>query len=187
MLDHAALSALNHLLAGAAWAQARLQPFAGRTLRLTLPPLQLDLVVEVDGFLAVTSSDTFDVTIELPAMPQLALRGVDAATKAARIQGSADFADALGFVLRNLRWDYAEDLSKVVGDIAAQRISGQVSHLAGWHQQAARKLTENLAEYFTEEQPVLVKSRDAQDFGMAVKCLREDLETLEHRLVRLEN
>ena len=68
-----------------------------------------------------------EVSISLPAAaPLLALQGKDAVMRAARIEGSAEFAETLGFVIRNLRWDAEEDLSKVVGDIAAHRI-------AAWH------------------------------------------------------
>src|ERR1035437_3613397 len=120
MLDSAALAALNHLLQSAVWARARLTPFAGRTARLKVPPLQLDLVVGDDGLFAETGSETFDVEIELPpGAPLMALGGSDEIFRKAHISGSAEFADALGFVLRNLRWDFEEDLSKGIGDIAA--------------------------------------------------------------------
>ena len=186
MLNHAALAALNHLLQGAEWARARLAPFAGKTLRLTLPPLQLDFVVDGDGFLAETAnSEPFDVAIDLPAAPLLALRGVEAATRDARISGSADFADALGFVLRNLRWDFEEDLSKGVGDIAAHRIAKQLRTLGAWQQDATQRLGENLVEYLTEEQPTLVRPTEVRAFGKSVEQLREDVDRLEQRLARL--
>ena len=43
-------AALNHLLAGEDWARARLQPFAGQTVRLEAPPLAraLNRHAEVD-------------------------------------------------------------------------------------------------------------------------------------------
>ena len=41
---------LNHLLAGEAWAHARLKPFAGQTVRLEAPPLPaLDLTITAEG------------------------------------------------------------------------------------------------------------------------------------------
>ena len=100
-----ALRALNHMLAQSAWARTRLQGFAGRSASLTLPPFTLNLSVAPDGCFAAAADGEPDVRIELPAdTPFRALRGgIGEAVKAAQISGSADFADALGFVLRNLR------------------------------------------------------------------------------------
>ena len=189
MLDRAVqvpLAALNHLLAEAAWARARLAPFAGRTARLNLPPWRLDLTIDELGQFAVSSGAAPDVEISLPAgAPLLALTGPEAVARVAQISGSAEFADALGFVLRNLRWDFEEDLSKAVGDIAAHRIAGLVKDFAAWQRQAATNLAENLAEYFTEEQPTLARPAEVAGFVADVDRLRDDLARLEKRIARL--
>ena len=93
----------------------------------------------------------------------------------------------LGFVLRKLRWDGEEALSRVIGDIAAHRAVGTVRSLAGWHRQTAQNLLENLAEYFGEEQPVLVKRHALEDFSRTTTVLRDDLARLEKRLRKLES
>lgn len=184
---HAALSALNHLLAGAAWARARLTPFAGRTLRLAAPPLLLTLSVDSEGYFATSGADRFDVTIDLPPItPWRALEGPEAALRDAHIAGAADFADALGFVLRNLRWDHEEDLSRLVGDIAARRLGRGFGQLLGWQRQAARNLAENLVEYYREEQPVLASPSAIQAFAADVGRLAADLDALEQRIKRLD-
>lgn len=189
MLDRAALTALNHLLQRAAWARARLAPFSGRTARLSLPPFRLDLAVTEDGLFAPPGAelqDVQDVEIALPVdTPLLALLDPDAIAKATRISGSAEFADALGFVLRELRWDFEEDLSKQVGDVAAHRIAGLLRSFGAWQRQAARNLAENLAEYLTEEQPTLAKPAEPTAFAAAVSQLQNDLARLEQRIARL--
>jgi len=186
MLDRAALTALNHLLQGAAWARKRLAPFAGRAARLSLPPFRLDFAVTADGMLTAVGAEVQDVEIALPVdTPLLLFQGPEAVTKATRISGSAEFADALGFVLRNLRWDFEEDLSDHLGDIAAHRIAGLLKAFGAWHQQAARHLAENFAEYLTEEQPTLVKSSAISDFSENVGQLHADLDRLEQRVARL--
>lgn len=186
MLDRAALAVLNHLLADAAWARARLAPYVGRTARLTLPPWRLDLTITAQGQLAVAVAAEPDVEISLPAgAPLLALSGPEAVARVVRISGSAEFADALGFVLRNLRWDFEEDLAKGVGDIPAHRIAGLINAFAAWQRQAAINLAENLAEYFTEEQPTLAKPAEVTGFVASVDGLRDDLARLEKRVARL--
>jgi len=186
MLDRAALAALNHLLQGAAWARARLAPFAGRAARLSLPPFRLDFAVTADGLLTTVGEEVLDVEIALPAdTPLLLLQGSEAVAKATRISGSAEFADALGFVLRELRWDFEEDLSKQIGDIAAHRIAAQLKDFGAWHRQAARNLAENFTEYLTEEKPLLAKPTAVAAFLEQVKKLHADLMQLEQRVARL--
>ena len=147
MLDRAALAILNHLLREAAWARARLLPFSGRTARLKLPPWQLDFAIDESGQLTPATAAQPDVEIALPAdAPLAALRGADAVAKDVHVSGSAEFADTLGFVLRKLRWDFEEDLSRQVGDIAAHRIAGLIKTFGAWQRQAATNLAENLAE-----------------------------------------
>ena len=188
MLDQAALNVLNHLLLGAAWARTRLAPFAGCVARLSLPPFRLGFVISADGMLTASDleREDYDVEIALPVeTPLLAMQGSEAVAKATRISGSAEFADALGFVLRNLRWDFEEDLSKLVGDIAAHRIAELLKSFGAWQAQAAQNLAENLAEYLTEEQPMVVNRRTLDTFFDAVNQLGDDLRQLESRIQRL--
>jgi len=188
VFDQAALAALNHLLRGASWARARLVPFAGRAARLSLPAFHLDFRITTDGLLVASDleGESFDVEIALPVeTPLLAMCGADAVVKATQISGSADFADALGFVFRNLRWDFEEDLSKVVGDIAAHRVTGLLKSFGAWQQQAARNLAENLAEYLSKEQPALVTKYELGKFSAAVNKMRDDLAQADLRIRRL--
>jgi len=184
MFDRVALAVLNHLLQDEPWARARLKPFAGRTARLTLPPWQIDFAVDDQGLLAASTAAT-DVEIALPIdAPLLLLRGAEAVTREVRIVGSAEFADTLGFVLPRLRWDFEGDLAKRVGGIAARRIGRLIEAVTAWQTRAGRNLAENLAEYFTEEQPALAKAADAADFALGVSRLQEELAVLEQRLER---
>ena len=45
-------AAVNHLLARESWARERLAPYAGKTARLSSPPMVLTLLVQPDGYLA---------------------------------------------------------------------------------------------------------------------------------------
>ena len=189
MLTQSFIFALNHLLTDADWARDKLMPFAGKQARIDLPPLSVRFTVQSDGMLAAASDDSggeAEVRITLPAAaPLLALGGMDKLMREARIAGAAEFAEALGFVLRNLRWDYAEDLSKLVGDIAAQRIEDATNSLLNWQKQAALNLAENAAEYLREEQPMLPQPGEVSAFISAVDALRDDVARLEKRLQRL--
>jgi ubiquinone biosynthesis protein UbiJ len=182
------ITGLNRLLADAPWARERLQPFAGRTALLRLPPLDLALQVESDGSFSVGDSAEADVTLELsPASLPKIVQGMDALMDDIRITGNANLADTLGFVLRNLRWDGEEALARIVGDIAAHRIFGGLREFGAWQRKTARNVVENLAEYLSEEQPVLVKRFALEEHAQRVSRLRDDLARLEKRLGRLES
>jgi ubiquinone biosynthesis protein UbiJ len=99
-------AAINHLLGQASWAREKLMPFAGHAAQIKLPPFEAAFLITPDGSIAAPAPDAeLEVAISLPAAtPLLALQGKDAVMRAARIEGSAEFAQALGFVIRNLRW-----------------------------------------------------------------------------------
>jgi ubiquinone biosynthesis protein UbiJ len=104
-----------------------------------------------------------------------------------RISGNADLADTLGFVLRKLRWDGEEALSRLIGDIAAHRSVGIVRNVAGWHRQSAQNCREpfRVPERRTA---VLVKLTALEDLASARDSagLRDDLARLDKRLRKLE-
>src|SRR5690606_37439306 len=114
-----------------------------------------------------------------------ALQGTDKVKRNARINGSVEFADTLGFVLRNLSWDFEEDLSRVVGDIAAHRIADSLRTLTAWQKQAAQNLAENAVEYLRDEKAVLPAPEEIAAFSNEVDKLRDDLARLEKRLQKL--
>lgn len=182
MIEGIVLGALNHLLGQAGWARKQLTAFAGRSARFEMAPWRLAFGVTADGWFKALPTNEVDVTVTLPAdTPLLALQGIDRAMAAAHVTGNAEFATALSFVLKNLRWDAEEDLSRLVGDIAAHRIVGGVSALTSWQKQAARNLTENVAEYLGEESALLIPARDLSAFRAELAEFTCHLEQLEGR------
>lgn len=187
MLDLAVLQAFNHLLAAAPWARAKLAPFAGRRARLVLGPLPLEFRIAPDGTFESLGAGEPSVEIVLPAGAALVLpEGREAMMRGARITGAADFAEALGFVLRKLDWDAEEDLSRVVGDIAAHRIMKTAAGIASAQADAARRVAENLAEYLRYEQPVGVGKAALTAFSGEVAALRRDADAIERRIAALD-
>lgn len=182
-----ALAFVNHVLSQSDWAQSRLKPFAGRVARIDMAPFDVGFMVADDGLLDAPDPDVhIDVTLTLPSLsPLLLLQGVDALMRSVRLSGTVDFAEALGFIVRNLRWDAEEDLSKFIGDIAAHRLMSGAKQFAGWQNQAAHNVAENMAEYFTEENPLITKREQLAEFSAAVSTLRDDLARLEKRTIRL--
>lgn len=186
MIQSAILAALNHLVAQSGWAKARFAPFAGRRAILAMPPWQLSLAVTGDGRFEAAEAGSADVTVELPADgPLLALQGIERVLAEAHVSGNAEFATALSFVFRHLRWDAEEDLSKLVGDMAARRLANGAEALLRWQKETAVRLSGNLSEYLTEEAALAVPGREIADFSRDVAELRDDVARVEQRLGRL--
>lgn len=183
MIDQGLLAALNHLLAGAHWAQERLRPYAERTACIAMPPFALAFEVTPDGLFAVSPAPTFDVTIRLPAdAPLRLLQGLDQVLSVAHVEGNAEFATELSFIFKNLHWDIEEDLARQFGDIPARRITSVARQMNTWQQQARSHLLANVTEYLTHESRLLVTRGEYDPLRVAVRELQAHLAQLETRV-----
>lgn len=180
--------ALNHLLAQQPWARERLVPFAGEVLELRGPPLPpLRFRIGEDGMLAPARDEAPGLVLTLrPEAPAAALRGEEHLMRAVEVTGNERLAAELMFLVRHLRWDAEEDLSRLLGDVAAHRIAGAARAFAGWQRDAARRLGESLVEYAVEERPLLVPRTDLAELAAAQVRLRDALDRLERRVSHLE-
>lgn len=187
MLAQTFVATVNHLLAGADWARQKLALHAGKIAAFDVFPARFAVEVSTDGTLVVAGADvSAAVTIGLTHLNLLELMAGGAnAWRSAEVEGDAEFAAAISQVAANLRWDAEEDLSRVVGDIAAHRLAGAGRAAAAWPRQAARSMAENAAEYLTEEAQVLVTPLQASEFVREVDELRDATERLEKRIERL--
>lgn len=180
---------LNHLLTQADWARARLRAHTAKQARFEIGSLHLNLVVTDSGHLANAEEGeaTPDVVLTLP--PDLAarlLQGQEALTGGIRIAGDAEFADALGFVLRHLRWNVEDDLSRVIGDIPAHRVVGTTRELAAGLPRVLGSAARSLATYLSDEKPTVVATPQLAQLADESAALRDQLARCEKRIQRLE-
>jgi ubiquinone biosynthesis accessory factor UbiJ len=184
----ALVRALNHLLQGQPWLRERLQPHAGRACLLEVFPFTLRLRIGLDGSLVLENAETpTDCEIRLsPVALARLLAGDERARGDIALVGDAALAAALSGVLQELRWDAEEDLSHLVGDIAARRMVQAAHRAAGWPATAARSAAANLSEYLMEERPMLARKDDVVRWAQEVDALRDAAERLEKRVLNLE-
>lgn len=189
MFAGAIVGPINHLLRGESWASGRLLPFSGKTARFQLPAFDISFTVTASGELAAAAPDaTPEASFSLTPGLLLRILAVDEnACLEVEHTGEAAFAAEVLYVARNLRWDLEEDLSHLVGDILAHRIVQSGARFRDWQVQAVSSLARNLAEYWTEEPPLLAGSRDLQAFAQEVDALRGGVELLEKRVEKLLN
>ena len=186
MLTRPALALVNHVLATEDWARDRLAGVAGQTASVELGSSTWVVRISEAGLLeAVDARSPATVSIRLPDDALVrALTDRRSLFSSLTIAGSADVAETLGFVFRNLRWDAEHDLSQVVGDVVARRTFQVVKVLGRW--QGPENLALAAAEYFREEESVLVRRREIGSFCSQVDGLSEDLSRFEKRLERVE-
>ena len=207
MIQRSATFALNHVLRQQQWAADRLRSFAGRSVEFRLAPLpDLRLVIRDDGLVYTAErpavGDSADgssarewadadltVTLKPSALPYFLRRdeaGLRALLREVDLAGQADLAQVMQVLFRELEWDFEEDLSRVVGDALANRMANTGRSLLAWQKDAALRLAQNFAEYWTEENPLVARRDDVERFSAEVTRARDEVDALEQRLARLQ-
>lgn len=182
-----AASAVNHVLRSAPLAMERLRRHAGRTAEFRIGPLAFALTVQTTGeVLAAVPDAARDLTVNISPflVPRLAA-GEEAAFRDMEMLGDMEFAQDVSYLARNLTWDVEEDLSRVVGDIAAHRIVGAGRAISQWGRDAGLRVAQGAAEYWTEESPLIASRVKVEGFVREVSELRDAVERLEKRIQRL--
>ena len=187
MITRLSVATLNHLLGQQPELTRSWSSHAGKTVRLSMPPHEVAFTIADSGYVHTPAPDARpDATLRLSLalLPRLWLHD-PAALRDIHLEGNTDLAACTGKVLQQLRWDATEDLSRLVGDIAAHRLQRIGRSLLGGQTGMLRSLAENLVEHWTEEQPLIARREAIEAFSTAVDTLRNDVERLEKRLARL--
>lgn len=189
MLKQISTHIIQHLLAQNEWAAPMLQPFASKAVQLNFVLLKTSLVILENGNLAIAGETNVpDATITIPPSLLLRLMAKDEAAKLQiQVDGDTHLATILAKVLSHVRWDYEDDLSKLTGDVSANKIGEFTRQSVSTVKDSAINLAEMLSEYWQEEKPLLAKKRHVEQFNTEVDTLRADVERLEKRLNKLAN
>lgn len=184
MFEPLVVPAINRLLRTNSWAVEKLRPHAHKTALLISAPFELRLTVLETGEVAAASRDAQpDVTIHMsPAAVLRAAADPESTWRDAQISGDTEFAGAIDYVRRNIRWDFEEDLSRIVGDIPAHRMVEGMRELDRWGRAALLNLGRAWAEYATYERPLVASARAVEEFNRDVDQMRDAVERLEKRL-----
>lgn len=187
MLKPAVTRFLQHLCAQNTWAKPHLLPHAGKTIRFDFVLAKANLTILEDGSLGM-AGETAAPEASIHAPPSLMLRILandEAARQQIRVEGDTALAADFAKVLQHMRWDIADDLSHMVGDIPAEKISSFAQKSATAAKQHMTNLADMLAEYWQEEAHVLAKKRQVDTFNTSVDALVGDVDRLEKRLEKL--
>lgn len=102
------------------------------------------------------------------------------------IQGDAEVAQTFSELLKQARPDLEEELSRLIGDVAAHQVGNIARSALGFARRAAGTFTQNVAEYLQEEGRDAPSRTEADEFVTSVDKLRDDVDRFEARLALLE-
>ena len=184
---------LNRSVADSATAQALCRKLDGRVLALHITGMNVSIYCRSSGQ-RLTLSTTHDGTPDaaISGSP-LALLGLVAKPPEAqirsgvvRIEGDAEAAQAFQNLLKAARPDLEEELSRLVGDVAAHQIGSLARSAINFGQKAGRTFGENLTEYLQEESRDLPTRLEVNEFSVGVDRIRDDVERAEAKLALVE-
>jgi ubiquinone biosynthesis protein UbiJ len=187
VLPHPATTALNHVLRSQPAALERLRAHAGRTVAFHVGPATVAFTIQTTGEVTAAlpaAARDLEVRISPFLLPRLALNE-EAAYRDIEMQGDMELAQEVSFLARHLSWDAEEDLARVIGDIPAHRVASTARAMRDWGRDAALRMAQGAAEYWTEEQPLFASRVKVESFVRGVAELGEDLDRLEKRIERL--
>jgi ubiquinone biosynthesis protein UbiJ len=154
--------ALNTLTQQQVWAAQRLAHHAGKTVRICVGGFQLNWSIGSDGQLAHASEHASpEVTLEIQLEKFNPFAWLNAQSRPdmaeyVHVSGQAALAQVMSELARDLRPDPEDALSQWVGDVPARRIVRGAQQAFSAAQTLGNSLTQNFAEFLSEETDVLV-------------------------------
>ena len=102
------------------------------------------------------------------------------------LTGDAATAQRFQTLLDHAKPDVEEELSRVIGDVAAHQLAEFARGVGNWVRGARSTMGDNIREYLQEESRDLPTRYEVERFGQQVGELRDDVERIAARLKRLE-
>jgi len=103
-----------------------------------------------------------------------------------RIEGDAEVAQSFRDLLKAAQPDVEEELSRLVGDVAAHQLGNLARGAFSFGQRVANTFAQNVSEFLQEESRDVVTRVEVDEFVDAVDQLRDAVERSEARLALLE-
>jgi ubiquinone biosynthesis protein UbiJ len=185
---------LNRNIAESRRAQALCRQLDGRVVSLVVEGTPLEFHFRAEGgriVLASRHDGPSDAGLSGTPIALLALAGprAEGAMRGGgvRIEGDAEVAQKFRELLTQARPDFESELARLIGDVAARRVSNFARGALDWGRWAGESFAGNVVEYLQEEGRDLPTRTEAEEYLAEVDRLRDDAERLEARLTRLES
>ncbi len=103
-----------------------------------------------------------------------------------RIEGDAEVAQTFRDLLKAAEPDVEEELSRLVGDVAAHRLGNLARGMLSFGQRVADTFSQNVAEFLQEESRDVVTRIEVDEFVAEVDRLRDAVERADARLRQVQ-
>jgi len=162
---------------------------AGRSLALEVRGLGAVRLESNGSALAVTAAGDLpqaDAALSVGPLGLMALAGKGAQAAVQRgeaaMSGDAEIAGKFRELLTLLKPDPEEELSLVLGDVAAHQLARLARGALAWSARAADTAWRSTADYLAHERADLVPRHEGEQFLRGVEALRENLDRLAARI-----
>lgn len=188
MLLSALETTLNRNIAASSAARALCSRLNGKTLRLQLTGMPMQFLLRAEGERIQLQTDQHTPADALLSGSPLGLfslarqQAKSTSGSSVRIEGDAEVAQNFSELLKQAKPDVEEELSRVVGDVAAHQLGNTARSLLGFGRRVGDTLLQNVGEYLSEEGRDVPNKTEAEEFNRDVDTLRDDVERFEARL-----
>ncbi|OGO97287.1 MAG: hypothetical protein A3F41_01755 [Coxiella sp. RIFCSPHIGHO2_12_FULL_44_14] len=191
---HTLETALNAYLELDPATLGRLSHLQGKTIQFVIEDWRLEFFIipsamGIELHSKIDSQPSTVVTGRLNALLRTALaKGSNTALfeNQIRIEGDLHTGETIRAILSNIDIDWEEQLSKMVGDIAAHKIGSAANRLKSAFTTGCNTLEKNLKEFLHMELRALPTPDEVNHFFNEVTHLRHAVERLEARMHRFE-
>ncbi len=193
------VSAIDHLLSRNEWARNRLLMHVGRQvcvgIDLPVPEMLPDAIViaeiieggrlrAVDSAHQEAPAVTMRLRPSMAAMRDLAQSGPAGLGRHLSLDGDILLAAAIGEIVRHLRLDPAEDLSRLTGDLVAHRIDTIAGRFFEALTDSVERVATGSARMLSADSSVLPARSEIQSFDQRLRNLETRIGPIEDQVRR---
>lgn len=176
---------LNRLADKSNQVRQQLQSHVNETVCFRIGSLiRLYVMITQDGhFRMATEDEHAKVILNVPVelTPRLASGDIDA-FREITVYGDPALANILLYMGKIFQAEIEENLSSVIGDVFAHRVTLTGQELVRWQLGSIRNLSRALGEFITEEQPITASHSRFCQTGSEVALLQQWVAQLEERI-----
>ncbi|MEM9209438.1 MAG: SCP2 sterol-binding domain-containing protein [Pseudomonadota bacterium] len=158
-------------------------------IRVRDTSLAMYFAIDADGISMSLDGPEPDLAITgtLFSLASLAASGGEGALRDGSFEVAGDVYTAQAFqqLMSYGKPDLEEELSGLVGDVAAHTIGDAARSIGAWMVEARGTMRQNVSEYLQEESQAVPSRYEVDRFRQRVNTLRDDVDRLEARLTRL--
>ena len=184
---------LNRNIAETTPARELVSELSGATIAIRARETALSTFFSFEDEIVTLSTEYLDdpdvvITGSLVTLTKMIGGGGEAAIRNGDVDLTGDAATAQRFqkLLDYAKPDIEEELSRIIGDVAAHRLAQFAHGIGDWARETRSTMGSNVREYLQEESRDVPTRYEVDRFTQRVGTLRDEVERIAARLNRLE-